>query len=176
MSNAVLGQTHQVQVNLLRTCNITQSYIDKDDPCSGILSAAAFEIHSTTNRIKRYSTGQLVFFRDMILPIKHTVDWELIRQQKQIQINKNNICKNRHTVDHKYKVGDNIMLTKYTAYKYETQYTDPFVITQYFTNVKVESQYGVAKIRYNIRRTKPYKSDTNLEDINTEKTYDGVNI
>ena len=32
------------------------------------------------------------------------------------------------------------------------------------------------KNRYNIRRIKPYKSDTNVEDINPENVYVDVNI
>ena len=42
----------------------------------GILAAAEFLILSTKNRLKGYNPGQLVFSRDMILTIKHTVDWE----------------------------------------------------------------------------------------------------
>ena len=56
----------------------------------------------------------------MTLPIKQTVDWKLIRQQKQTQINKDDIHENRHRVDYDYKVRDNVMLNNYTAYKYET--------------------------------------------------------
>ena len=88
MSNAVLEWIHQVIGNLVRTCNITQYCIDKDDPWSRISAAAEFEIISTTDRIKVYGPGQLIFGRDMILPIKNTVDWELMRQQNQTQINK----------------------------------------------------------------------------------------
>ena len=54
----------------------------------------------------------------MILPIKHKADWELIRQQKQAQISKDNIRKNRHRVYHDYIVGDNFMFNNHTAYKY----------------------------------------------------------
>ena len=41
----------------------------------------------------------------------------------------------------------------------------PFVITQCWTNDTVTLQYGRIKIGYNIRHIKPYKSDTNVEDI-----------
>ena len=44
-------------------------------------------------------------------------------------------------------------------------YTVPFVITQFFTNGKINLQCGPTKIRYNIRRIKPYKLDTKVEDI-----------
>ena len=92
----------------------TQTYVDKNDPWLGILATAEFSIISTTNRQKLYSPGKLIFGRDMILPIKHMVDWELIHQKKQAQINKYNIYKNRHRVDYDYKVGDNVMLTNHT--------------------------------------------------------------
>ena len=65
----------QVLVNLVRTYNISQTYVDKDDPWLVILAEADFAILSTTNSIKGYSLVQLIFSRDMILPIEHDVDW-----------------------------------------------------------------------------------------------------
>ena len=83
VSNIVLGEILQVLGNLVRTYNINKTYVDKDDLWSGILTAAAFVIFSTENRLKYYIPGQLVFGRDIILLIKYTVDKELIRQRKQ---------------------------------------------------------------------------------------------
>ena len=40
-----------------------------------------------------YSPGQLVFGCDMIILIKNEMDWELIRQLNNAQINKDAICK-----------------------------------------------------------------------------------
>ena len=48
------------------TYDIKENYVDKDNPWSGILAAAAFVIFSTLNRLKGYSLGQLLFGRDMI--------------------------------------------------------------------------------------------------------------
>ena len=59
----------------------------------GIFSGAAFTISSTTNSLRSYSTGQLLFGHHMILPINHTVDWELTSQKKQAKTNKDNIQK-----------------------------------------------------------------------------------
>ena len=55
-------------------------------------------------------------------------------------------------------------------------YTCPFVITQYFTNSMVNFQCGGLKIKYNIRRIKPYKSDTKAEDSSSKNMYENVNI
>ena len=80
ISNAILEWIHQVLGNLVQTFNMQQTYVDKNDPWTGILSAAAFANHSTTRRQKGYSPGQLLFVRDIIIPINHELDWELIRQ------------------------------------------------------------------------------------------------
>ena len=72
----VLELIHQVLRNLVRTFNIsTQTYVDKNDPWLGSLAAAAFENGSTTDRLKCYIPGKLIFSRDMIILIKHTVNW-----------------------------------------------------------------------------------------------------
>ena len=117
MSNATLEQIHQVLVNIVCTCNIAQTYVGKDDPWLGILDSSSFAIIST-KELKGYIPGQLVFGCDMILPIKYTVGWELIRQRNQTQINKYNIHRNRNRVDHDYNVRDKFMLNNHTAYKY----------------------------------------------------------
>ena len=131
MYNSVLERIHQVLVNLVRNFNIsTQTYVGENDPWAGILAAAAFAIHSTTNMQKGYSPGQLIFGLDMILPIKHRVDWELISQKKQTQVNRDNIQDNKHRVDYEYKVRDKVILTNHNSYKYETPYKVPFLITQ----------------------------------------------
>ena len=76
MSNAVLERIHQVLGNLVWTFNIsTQTYVDKNDPCTGILATAEFAIHSTTNGQKCYSLGKLIFRCVIVLPIKHRVYW-----------------------------------------------------------------------------------------------------
>ena len=166
MYNALLEQINQVQGNIVRTFNIHQTYVDKNDPWTDILAAAAFAICSTNNRQNGYSSEQLIFGRDIILPIKHRADRELILQQKKTQINRYNTQENKHRVDYEYKVGDKFMLNKYTSYKYETTYKVPLVITQCFTNSTVNLKCSNIQIKYNIRCINPYKSDTKVEDSN----------
>ena len=67
-----------------------------------------------------------------------------------MQINKDNIHKNRHRVEQDYKFGDNAMLTNHTAYKYETPYTEIFLITQCFINGTVKLKWSATQITYNI--------------------------
>ena len=76
MPNAILERIHQILGNLLRIFNIsTQACVDKNNSWTVILSAEAFTIRSKANRQQGYSPGQLIFGRDMIIPIKHRVYW-----------------------------------------------------------------------------------------------------
>ena len=59
---------------------------------------------------KGYSLGKLLFGCDMTLLINHTVDWGLISQKNQAQINKDDIHENSKIFDHDYQVGDKFML------------------------------------------------------------------
>ena len=46
----------------------------------------------------------------MIFNIKHTANWEYIRQRKQDLINKNNKRENAGRILHEYKVGEKVLL------------------------------------------------------------------
>ena len=71
----ILERIHAVLGNLVRTSNIRDAYIDEYDPWLDILVVAALKILSTANILKGYIPGQLFFGRDIILPIKHKLDW-----------------------------------------------------------------------------------------------------
>ena len=73
MSNEILERIHQVLGNLVGTRNMNQTYVDKDEPCLGILSAVVFLILSTTIRLKGYIPVQLRFFCGIILPVN--IQW-----------------------------------------------------------------------------------------------------
>ena len=106
----------------MRTFNISEIYVDNDDPQTGILAATSFTIRPTTSRFKGYSMVQLVFGRDIILPIKHKVDWQLIRQKNQSQNNKDNMHEKSKRVYHDFKVGYKVILNNRYVYKFETPY------------------------------------------------------
>ena len=68
------------------------------------------------------------------------------------------------------------MINNRIAYKHETTYNGPFVITQCWNNGTITLQCGPVQIIHNIRYIKPYTSNTNVEDITTKNRYDYVNI
>ena len=97
--NVIIERQHQLPGNLERTYNLQETYVDDADPWMGILAAADFVVISTYHMIKQKVPGQLLFVRDMILPINHVTDWRYIRQCKQTQINKDAICENTTRID-----------------------------------------------------------------------------
>ena len=115
-SNAILEWIQQVLGDLVRTFNISQTYVDEDELWSVILDAAEFAIVPTTSRLKGYILGQLVLGHDMILPIKHNVDCRLTPYQNQTQTNRDIIRKNIKMVDYNYKVRYKVMLKNNFAY------------------------------------------------------------
>ena len=74
--------------------------------------------------------GQLLFDRDITLPIKHMADRELTRQKNLTKNNKENIHKNIKRVDHDYKVDDKVMLYNNYDFKYEVTHKGQFDINQ----------------------------------------------
>ena len=83
-ANIIVEIINQVLGNLVRTYNLQETYVDDAHPWSGILAAEAFAVRSTYHMTKGKISGQLLFGRDMILPINHMADWRYIRQRKQV--------------------------------------------------------------------------------------------
>ena len=59
----------------MRIFNIKEKYVDEYDLWLVILSESAFTFRSTVNILKGYSLVKIVFGRDVIILIKHKVDW-----------------------------------------------------------------------------------------------------
>ena len=156
-SNAMLERIHQTLGDMVRT--LDPSSIDEDDPWAGILAAVAFAIRATYHTTRQASPGQLVFGRDMIWNVKHIANWQLIRDRKQAQINKDNIRENRTRIPHEYKVGDQVLMNDNQAYKYEPQRRGPYQILQVNNNGTVRIQRGAVQDTVNIRQLRPYYSD-----------------
>jgi hypothetical protein len=89
-SNGVVERVHAVLNDMLRTYELEERELDQNDPFSEILSSIAFAIRATYHTTLQATPAQLVFGRDMILPIAIEADWQLIKQKKQDEINRNN--------------------------------------------------------------------------------------
>ena len=72
------------------------------------------------------SLGQLMFGRDMIIPINHIAECKYILHHKQVQIEKYVIQENSTRIGHDYRVGDRVMIIKHAGFKYETTFKGPY--------------------------------------------------
>jgi transposase InsO family protein len=77
-SNGVIERIHQVVGNSLRTFQLEAATLNEEDPWSLHLALVAWAIRSTYHTVLDASPGQLVFDRDMVLPIQFEADWARI--------------------------------------------------------------------------------------------------
>ena len=68
-ANSMIERIHQVLNDMLRTKEMEETEIDPDFPFDSILSAIVCAIRCTYHTTLQATPGQLVFGRDMILPI-----------------------------------------------------------------------------------------------------------
>jgi len=64
-ANAIVERLHRIMGDMLR-CALSRRHI-KDDPVKDLLSAAAYGIRATVHGTTKFTPGQLVFSKDMIL-------------------------------------------------------------------------------------------------------------
>ena len=95
-----------------------------------ILAAAVFALQSKYHKTKDKSPDQIVFARDMTIPINHVAGWRYISQLNQVQINKDLICENNTRINYDYRVGYKVRTRNKSACKYETPFKGLYEIVQ----------------------------------------------
>jgi len=155
--NSIIERVHQVLGDTLRTFELEKEELSDKDPFEPFLSAVAYAIRSTYHTTMEATPGQLVFGRDMVLPIAFRADWARIAQRKQERINENNLRENRTRLKYDYKVGEKVLLNKPgIRNKLSSPRTGPYVITKVYTNGTLTIRKGPVSQRVNIRRVTPY--------------------
>ena len=93
----------------------------------------------------------------MVLPVQFKTDWEVMRMNRQKEINRNNQHKNRNRINHTYKPDDMVMLTvPGIKRKLSSPRTGPYKVIQVYDNGTIHIQKGAVAQRVNIRRVTPY--------------------
>ena len=158
-ANFILQCAHQTISNILRTFQVNNSKIDKDDPWSIIMSAVIFVMQSTVHTTTQATPMQLVFGRDAIMNLTFDANWHLIIMQKQEAINKNNAKENSKRVQHKYKVNNQVLVKNQQSTKFgQDAYYGPWTIKEVRNNRTVKITKGVVTDIHNIRNITPYQS------------------
>ncbi len=80
---------------MLRTKNLQTYDFDGMDPLSELLVLGGWAICSTQHTSFQVTPGQLVFGRDMLMKVRLITDWKAIRPNKQNNVDRNNIKKNK---------------------------------------------------------------------------------
>jgi hypothetical protein len=89
-SNGIIERVHFTLNDSLRTAEIDGREMDEKDPWGPFLPSAAYAIRSTFNTTLKAKPGQLVFGRDMVLPIIFMAEWGAIEQQRQQKMGRSN--------------------------------------------------------------------------------------
>jgi transposase InsO family protein len=156
-SNGIIERVHQVLGNALRNFELETRELDEQNPWDEFLSSAAFAIRSTHHMTLGASPAQLVFNRDMFLPIKYVADWNQIRLKRQNEILKSNKRENASRIAHEYQQGDRVLLTTPGILpKLTSPRTGPYRVVRVHSNGTVTLQKGHVQQRVNIRRILPY--------------------
>ena len=160
-SNAIIERVHQVLGDQLRTFELEERDLTPQERTfEPFLTACAYALRSTYHTTLGATPGQLVFGRDMILPVKFKADWALIAQRKQDQINRSNRQENRKRVPHEYREGQKVLLEKPGLLrKLAAPRTGPYEIMRVFKNGTVLLNRGTYTHRVNIRRITPYREN-----------------
>ena len=156
-SNGIIERVHQVLGNAFRNFEIENRELDEQNPWDEFLSSAAFAIRSTHHTTLGASPAQLVFNRDMFLPIQYVADWARIRLKRQKGINKSNVRENSSRIPHEYRKGDRVLLTTPGMVpKLQSPRTGPYEVVDVHDNGTVTIRKGHVQQRVSIRRILPY--------------------
>ena len=157
-SNGIIERVHQVLEDALRTFELEEQDLDESDPWTPFIAATCFAIRSTYHTTLGASPAQLVFQRDMILPIKFKTDWAQIQQRRQQEINRNNARENKKRIDYQYKVGDKVSKRKPGIIpKLRRKRDGPYEVIAVYNNGTVRIRRGAVSQRLNIRRIYPFQ-------------------
>jgi transposase InsO family protein len=99
-SNGIIERVHLKLNDSLITAEIDGREMDEKDTWGPFLSSAAYAICSTFHTTLKATPGQLVFGRDMVLPIKFLADWGAIEQKRQKLMGRNNRRENASRINH----------------------------------------------------------------------------
>ena len=157
-ANSVLERIHQVLGNQFRTFELEKRELDDHEPFEPFLTAVAYAVRTTYHTTLQATPAQLVFGRDMMLPIKFQADWAAIAQRKQDVINYSNKKENKKRIRHEYKVGDMVLYEPPKLKgKLQAPRQGPFQVTKVHDNGTVTIRKGTAiEERLNIRLLYPY--------------------
>jgi transposase InsO family protein len=154
-ANAIVERMHRILGDMLRVQLATK--YDGDDPIKDLTSAAAFAIRATVHGVTKFTPGQLVFSKDMILRTNFEANMELIRQRRSAAIQQNNQRENKRRIAYDYKPGDQVLILSGGMDPKLQLHQGPYKVLSYN---KLNGTLHIHRNNYvesiNIRQVRPY--------------------
>ena len=156
-SNSIIERIHLVLMDMIRTMELEEEELDDENPFGETLSSIAYAIRSTYHTTLESTPTQLVFGRDMILPISLRANWNESETKRERKIAHNNAVENQSRIDHTYKVGDRVLYKKHGILrKMSTPRRGPYEVTHVYTNGTLRIQRNNINERVHIRHLIPF--------------------
>ena len=158
--NSILERIHQILADCLRTFELEDKEIGSTnaDPFEEHLAQAAYAIRSGFHATHGLSPAELVFGRNMFLPVDSPVDWEQVKDRKQRAIARSNKRESSKRAEHICKPGDWITILKPGILrKLTVPRMGPFKVVKHNSNGTLsyeKAPFGIGKA--SIRRCEPY--------------------
>ena len=95
---------------MLRCKDLANGDLDPDNPWSDLLSSVAWAIISTHHTTIGATPGQMIFRRDMVHPLVHVVDWDLVKKRKAKMLLQSNASENKKRLKYSYQKGQKVLI------------------------------------------------------------------
>ena len=96
----------------MRAFGLGNAVLDESEPLQKFRTDTAYATRSTYLTTQQAAPAQLVYGRDMVLPVDYETNWDEITKRKKKHINENNSRENKKRIDHTYGVGDKELLSR----------------------------------------------------------------
>jgi transposase InsO family protein len=160
--NSLNERQHRTAQNMIRiivNAHPPEDLVAANDIVDSVLASVAYASRTAVHRTFNTSPGNLVFNRDMLLPLPLESNFESIRLRRQQTIDKNNVRENKRRWFHDYAPGDEVLINTDSnkRSKLGARTIGPFRILRCHTNGTVTIQRSPTVIeRINVRLCRPY--------------------
>ena len=154
-ANSIVERMHSVLGDMIRVQLVSKH--PKENPVEDLTSAAAYAIRSTVHGVTKYTPGQMVFQKDMILRTNMAAKVELVRQRREAAIQVNNARENKRRIAYDYKKGDKVLVLSQVLDPKLKLHSGPYRVMDYNRasgTLHIQRKNYVEPI--NIRNVRPY--------------------
>ena len=152
---AIIERLHAVLGNMLHTSQMDDTDM-MSDTIDNFVKDAACTILATNHNILGSMPTSSIFRSDMLFDIPYLVDWEILGEHTQLQVDNCNKYENKQCIDDNYETGKKGLIHKDgVLHKAKSRYNSPHEITQVYTNENVWIECIRSMEQLNIRRIVP---------------------